>query len=88
MAEGGELSPAEVQVRAAAELGYELDVAELEMSAAEAAELNVDELDRVAGGLFTPNGGNESELCTNDLWSHRVEYCWGTDWGCITFLWN
>ena len=84
-ASDGELSPAEVQVRAAAELGYDLDIVELEMAAADGAELNDAELEHMAGGdlsYTTPSG------CHNAIQEGKVEHCWGTDWGCYTFLWN
>ncbi len=85
-ASDGELSPAEVQVRAATELGYDLDIVELEMAAADGAELDEAELGRVAGGHS--HHSPTSYECTTDISSGRVEHCWGTDWGCVTFLWN
>lgn len=82
----GELSPAEVQVRAAAELGYDLDISECEISAAEAAVIDEGELERVAGGGYVPPATPIE--CKNDIRTGRVEWCWGSDWGCYTTLWN
>ena len=44
----------EVLVKAAAEIGYTLSIAELERVSAEAEELNDDDLAIVAGGARTP----------------------------------
>ena len=50
--------------KAAAELGYSISAADLERSAAEIQELDLDELENVAGGVSTDEDGNDTFCIT------------------------
>ena len=91
IAEAGEATcDGEVLVKAAAELGYDISLAELERSYAESQDLSDEELETVAGG--------RSQVCLfdyycytaiwhdeHDPWGRKEQLaCW-SDWKCVFF---
>lgn len=79
---------AEAYAKAANALGFELTAADLEKAAAEAQQLDMEEVDSLSGGV------GEEEWCLFDYacyatWKHPkhkdgdLEPCW-SDYGCIT----
>ena len=92
--EGEARSDSEIMAKAAAELGFNISAADLERSAAELQELDLDELENVAGGGGTDEHGFDTFCITawhcftavlhTESQSKEVS-CW-SDYNCV--LWS
>ena len=79
------LSESEVKSRAMSELGYKVTVTQLELAAAEAEQLDDNELEQVAGGKLDSSA--KPFPCTQPYASGKIPHCSGKNQGC-SILWQ